>query len=103
MVEALGAKDVDPDKYLSLYEQRTVARVIGQSKTGASVLLWRNQYHVVSLVSNTPVTYNEEGVPPAIAMAVGMLKLMPVKGLIPDIGIRISDDVFFVLNPGCGL
>jgi hypothetical protein len=36
-------------------------------------------------------------VPKHIAMAVGMLKLVDIKGFIPGIGVRVDHNVFYVM------
>lgn len=61
---------------------------------GVTIMLWRGNYHC----AHTGTEFTNETIPPAIAMAVGMLKLVEVKEFIPDIGMRVADNVFYVMN-----
>lgn len=85
-------------------QEAATTRVIydaNQVGAGVTVLAWRDRFYTVGSVSDTPdtVEYNYDTVPPHIAMGIGMLKLVGIKESIPDIGTRVSEDVFFVVNP----
>lgn len=72
---------------------------VGEMNSGTSttvLLLGDKLYLTDSANSKEPYTFDT--VPKHIAMAVGMLKLVDVKGFIPDIGVRVDHNVFYVMS-----
>lgn len=83
-----------------LVRNRTAAQdFVGEMNLGASsivLLLGDKLYLTNSANSKEPHTFDT--LPKHIAMAVGMLKLVDVKGFIPDIGVRVDHNVFYVMS-----
>ena len=65
---------------------------------GSTVLLLGDKLYLADDAKpEQPHTFGT--VPKHIAMGIGMLKLVEVKGFIPDIGVRAAENMFFVLHP----
>jgi hypothetical protein len=77
-----------------------MTRAVG-SNHGAIVVMWRDVYNVGKNENGAMAVevYDNTTLPSGIAMAVGMLKLVEPKQIIPDIGMRIADDSFYVMHP----
>lgn len=85
-----------------LYDKRNILQPMAaamDNRRGATVLEANGYLYVHTEGATQPTSFPLTEAPPPIAMAVGMLKLVNNNQAIPDIGMRIEDNVFFVLRP----
>lgn len=80
-------------------DRRTTQRMeVAKGSGSNTVMLFDDKLYLLDAVDpNEPHTFDT--VPKHIAMAVGMLKLVDIKGFIPDIGVRTGHNVFYVIPP----
>jgi hypothetical protein len=52
-----------------------------------------------TFVDKEPITFARDVLPPEVRTRVGMLKLVPVLGEIPDVGVKCDEEVYLINMP----
>ena len=100
-------QNVDPnivssftEKYNEHQAMKGIQECLAKS-AGVAVLIHGKDYAVTKInasVSDETTLYTTETLPPHIKLAIGMLKLLEPKNFIGGVGVKISDESFFVIK-----
>ncbi len=91
-----------PDS-MAAFETAEAIHKAMQDGTGHTIMLWRDKMLTTVKDAQGADMISEmsyDAAPPYMAMSIGMLKLVGNKEVIPNIGMRVADNVFFVLPQG---
>jgi hypothetical protein len=100
-------ENADPNivsSFTNIYNEHQAMKGIQEclaKSAGVAVLIHGKDYAVTKIngsVSGETTLYTTETLPPHIKLAIGMLKLLEPKNFIGGVGVKISDESFFVIK-----